>query len=536
MKRCSYVFLIFALIAGAFGAFAQSPAPAGKSYPDLYPYGKYAAERTKLLADVDKGVSRGPFRPDWDSLKQYKVPQWFEDAKFGIFIHWGAYSVPGFGNEWYPRNMYQQGTPEFKHQVATYGLQTKFGYKDLIPMFKAEHFDAAQWADLFRRAGARYVVQVAEHHDGFPMYDSALTDWCAAKMGPKRDTVAELSKAVRDAGLHYGVSSHRAEHWFFMNGGWEFPSDVQDPQYGGLYAPAQPWIVVKQDGKDIDETVPSKDHLDEWLARSAEIVEKYHPDLLYFDWWIKQKEFQPYLKRFAAFYYNQAAEHGFTPALETKETAFPEGASVFDVERGQLADIRPLHWQTDTSISDKSWGYVENDTFKSPQSIVWQLVDVVSKNGNLLLNFGPKPDGTIPEEVQHVLISIGKWLDMNGEAIYGTRPWKVFGEGPTKVVGGAFHDTASQPFTPQDIRFTTKGNTLYAIALAWPKDGQLVIHSLGTSAVTGTGFRVGEVALLGSDAKLTWKQDAEGLHIKLPAAPPGDYAFSFRITPASAGK
>jgi alpha-L-fucosidase len=526
-RLMAIVALVF--VVGVVVAIAQNAAPAKSSYPDLYPYSEYAQQRAKFLADVDKEATQGPFQPNWESLKKYKAPQWYEDAKLGIFIHWGVYSVPAFANEWYPRNMYQQGTPEFKHQVETYGPQTKFGYKDFIPLFTAKQFDAAQWANLFRQAGAKYVVQVAEHHDGFPMYESSLTDWCAGKMGPKRDLVAELSKGVREAGLYYGVSSHRAEHWFFFNGGWQYPSDVQDPRFGGLYAPAQPWISVKQDGKERDVTVPSKDHLDEWLARSAELVERYHPDVLYFDWWIEQKEFQPYLERFAAFYYNDAATRGAVPVLETKESAFPEGASVFDIERGQSADIRPLHWQTDTSISDKSWGYIENDTFKSPQSIIWQLVDIVSKNGNLLLNFGPRPDGTIPEQVQHVLLTIGKWLAINGEAIYGTRPWTIYGEGPTQVVGGSFHDTASQPFTSQDVRFTTKGSSVYAIVLAWPKVGQLIVHSLGTGTPTGKNLRVGGVTLLGSDSKLEWKQEADGLHIRLPAQAPGEFAFSFRI-------
>ena len=527
------VMVALALVVGGFLTVAQNSAPAKSSYPDLYPYSEYAQQRARLLADVDNEARLGPFQPDWKSLEKYQVPQWYEDAKFGIFIHWGVYSVPAFGNEWYPRNMYQQGTPEFKHQVETYGPQTKFGYKDFIPMFTARQFDPTQWANLFRKAGAKYVVQVAEHHDGFPMYESSLTDWCAGKMGPKRDLVAELSKAVRAAGLHYGVSSHRAEHFFFLNGGWQFPSDVQDLRYGGLYAPAQPWIKVKQYGKETDVTVPSKNHMDEWLARSAELVEKYQPDVMYFDWWIEQKEFQPYLKRFAAFYYNDAAKHGVGPVLETKDMAFPEGASVLDIERGQSADIRPLHWQTDTSISYKSWGYIENDTFKSPQSIIWQLVDIVSKNGNLLLNFGPRPDGTIPEEVQHVLLSVGKWLDTNGDAIYGTRPWAIYGEGPTKVVEGSFHDATSGPFTSQDIRFTMKGSSLYAIALAWPKDGQLIVHSLGTEAPAGRNLRVGAVALLGSDSKLEWKQEADGLHVKLPTEAPEEFAFSFRIALAT---
>lgn len=517
--------------------FALNPRPAisqtkaANSHPDISPYGKYEVERSRLLKDVDTIGTEGPFKPDWAALQKAEVPEWYQDAKFGIFIHWGVYSVPAFGSEWYPRLMYQQGSPEFNHHIATYGSQDKFGYKNFIPLFKAEKFDPAQWATLFRTAGAKYVVQVAEHHDGFPMYDSGLTDWSAAKMGPKRDLAGELSKAVRAAGLHYGVSSHRAEHYFFYDGGWTFPSDVQNPAYGGLYAPAQPWLKRKEGDPFADDTVPSEEHMRDWLARDAELIEKYHPDIFYFDWWINQKEFQPYLKRFASFYYNFEIQNGTEGVINSKFTAFPEGSSVYDIERGQLADIRPLVWQTDTSVSNKSWGYIDNDTFKSAESIVWQLIDIVSKNGNLLMNIGPRADGTIPDEVQNRLLSVGKWLDVNGDAIYGTRPWKVYGEGPTPVADGPFKDGASKPFTSQDIRFTAKGGVLYAIAMGWPKDGEIVIHALGTSSSSGATFSVGNLAMLGSDSKLEWKQSADGLHIELPGTAPGQYAFAFRLTP-----
>jgi alpha-L-fucosidase len=449
------------------------------------------------------------------------VPAWYQDAKFGIFIHWGVYSVPAFGSEWYPREMYQQGSNEYKHHLATYGPQTRFGYKDFIPRFRAEHFDAAEWAKLFRDAGAKYVVPVAEHHDGFPMYNSGLTEWCAAAAGPHRDIIGELEKAVRAEGLHFGLSSHRAEHYFFMNGGREFPSDVQNAKYASFYGPAHvgPTRANQWAGH------PDRAYLDDWLARSAELVNKYRPELVWFDWWIGQKEFEPYLRSFAAYYYNDAANRGSTAVINYKYTAFPEKAAVLDIERGQLERPRELFWQTDTSVSNESWGYIEHDTFKSPASLVWQLVDVVSKNGSLLLNIGPRPDGTIPDPVKLVLREIGGWLKVNGEAIYRTRPWTTSGEGPTKVLGGAFNDAKAQPFTSQDIRFTTTPDALYAIAMGWPADGRLLIRSLGSTS----GVRVSNVSLLGSQAPIAWSQQSEELVLQLPAEPPGRYAFAFRI-------
>ncbi|HEX3471105.1 MAG TPA: alpha-L-fucosidase [Silvibacterium sp.] len=485
---------------------------------------KYDNQRAGLLKQVDQAAHEGPFQPNWDSLKNYKIPDWYQDAKFGIFIHWGLYSVPAFGSEWYPRAMYLQDSPEFKHHVETYGPQTTFGYKDFIPQFHAEHFDPAAWAALFKASGAKYVIPVAEHHDGFPMYATDLSDWSAAKMGPQRDLIGDLAKAIRAEGLHFGASSHRAEHYWFLNGGRAFPSDVQDPKYAAFYGPAHIGIDPSKD----DTGHPDAAYLNDWLARSAEIVKKYNPELIYFDWWVHQKEFEPYLQRFAAFYYNQAAKQGIQPVLFRKNEAFPDGTTVLDIERGQLDQIRTQHWQTDTSISNASWGYVKNDSYKSAESIVHQLVDIVSKNGNLLLNIGPRSDGTIPEEAQTILRQIGVWLKVNGDAIYGTRPWSVYGEGPTKVVAGSFHDTSGGAFTPQDIRFTTKDGALYAIALGWPQDGHLTIHSLAST----TNFNVGEVTLLGSPAKISFTQETDGLHLNLPSKPDSTYAYSFKITPA----
>jgi alpha-L-fucosidase len=487
---------------------------------------KYDEQRDAILATVQKEATAGPFQPDWQSLAAYEVPEWYKNAKFGIFIHWGVYSVPAFGSEWYPREMYIEGSEVNKHHVATYGPLTKFGYKDFIPMFKAEKFDPQAWAKLFKASGARYVVPVFEHHDGFAMYDSDLSDWTAKKMGPHRDIDGELAAAVRAEGLHLGASSHRIEHDWFLDGGRQEDSDVNDPKYAAFYGPAHP----KQAENDVlaeDWTYVSPAYAKDWVARNAEIVQKYHPDLIFFDWWIGQPSVRPYLAEFASYYYNESSKRGPVGIINYKLVDMEPHSAVLDIERGQASSILPFTWQTDTSVSNKSWGYIEHDTFKTPAFIVQQLADVVSKNGNLLMNIGPRSDGTIPQEVQQVLLDVGSWLKVNGDAIYGTRPWTIFGEGPTEVKAGSFHDTDTVPYTSEDFRFTTNRDTLYAIEMAWPTNGEAVIHALKYGSV---GLRnVIAVTLLGSDAKLTFTQKPDGLHIQVPAEAPGKYAYAYRI-------
>jgi alpha-L-fucosidase len=474
------------------------------------------------------------YEPTWGSLRQYTVPDWYVDAKFGVFIHWGVYAVPAFGNEWYPRNMYRQGTPEFEHHAGTWGPHSAFGYKDFIPMFKAEKFDPNAWAELFKKAGARYVMPVAEHHDGFAMYDSARSQWTAARMGPTRDVVGELAQAVRRQGMVFGVSSHRAEHWWFMNGGREFDSDVNDPRYADFYGPATP---IANSASHDDAAWKSQDwrprpdgkFMEDWLARCCELVDKYRPLVFWFDWWIEQAAFEPYVQRFAAYYYNRGAEWGQGVAINYKLKTFPVDAAVFDIERGQATEILPYFWQTDTSISKNSWGYVAEQDYKTARDVIHDLADIVSKNGCLLLNIGPRPDGTIPEPEVEVLLEIGRWLAVCGEAVYGTRHWKVFGEGPTEVVGGSFQDTQRTGFTSRDVRFTTRGEILYAIVLGWPEDSRVTIKSLGEKA--GLYDRIiGKVELVGSEAPVRWTRGADGLVAELPGVQPCEHAFVLRIS------
>jgi alpha-L-fucosidase len=474
-----------------------------------------------MYEQPDQPLPDGPFEPNWDSLSRFRVPRWYEDAKFGIFIHWGVYSVPAFGDEWYPRKMYLQGTPEFEHHRRTWGDHRSFGYKDFVPLFRAERFDAEVWIDLFVRAGAKYVMPVAEHHDGFAMYETALSRWNATQMGPRRDVIGELASAARARGMHFGVSNHRAEHWWFMNGGREFPSDVSDPQWADFYGPAESMAVT-----------PSRAFKDDWLARCCELVDRYRPELFYFDTWAERPPLGPYRKHFAAHYYNRASQWGLDVAINYKNEMFAPTAGVFDVERGQCGDIQPRFWQSDTAVGKKSWCHVEGEEYKTAESLVGDLADVVSKNGTLLLNIGPKADGTIPDADTSILLEVGRWLGINGEAIYGTRPWTVFGEGPTVIADGHFTDKTRDAFTTEDFRFTTRGRqTLYAICLGRPAPGsEIIVRSLGANLRLFSAT-IDEVQLLGDDRPLRWSRDAQGLRVTLPADPrtPLPYGLTLRI-------
>ena len=472
------------------------------------------------LKNIQKVIEDGPFQATWESLEDYQIPRWYKDDKFGIFIHWGAYCVPAFGSEWYPRNMYLQGSKLFKHHREKWGEHTKFGYKDFIPMMKGEKFDPAEWASLFVNSGAKFVVPVAEHHDGFAMYDCGFSEWSSVNMGPNRDIISDLASAVRDKGMVFGLSSHRAEHWWFFEGGMEFDSDVQDPKWAGLYGPPHP-----------KSTQPDQDFLEDWLVRTCELVDKFQPKIVWFDWWIDEPAFAPYLQKFAAYYYNRGAQWDKGVAINYKNRAYPDGTAVYDVERGRLSSLYPILWQTDTSVSKNSWGYIDHHDYKTAGSVVTDLIDIVSKNGALLLNVGPRADGTIPEQEQEILLGIGRWLEVNGEAIYGTRPWKIMGEGPTEATSGSFTDANRPDFTSQDIRFTRKGNDLYAIALAWPEDGKLTVTRLATKYVTRP-LGIAKIELLGCETPLKWTQDDEGLHVDMPAEKPCEHAFSLKITAA----
>jgi alpha-L-fucosidase len=469
-----------------------------------------------------------PYEPNWRSLRTHPTPQWFRDAKFGIYTHWGIYSVPAVGPNvsWYPHRMYREGTPQYVHHVKTYGHPSEFGYKDFIPDFNGGRFDADAWAELFKRAGARFAGPVAEHHDGFALWDSAHTEWNAARMGPKRDVVGELAQAVRRQGMKFMVAMHHAENWWFFPH-WRPDFDTADPQYAGIYGPPHNRDFPDENAEWADQDKPSKAFLDVWKAKLVELVDKYEPDYIWFDFGLKSVHEQ-YKQDFLAYFYNKERAWGRGVVATYKWDNLPPGAAVLDIELGKMPEQTYHDWITDTTVDDGSaWGYMRNATYKSVPELVQYLVDNVSKNGYMLLNVGPKPNGEIPDEAQAILEGIGQWLQVNGEAIYDTVPWWVYGEGPTQMAeAGAFSETKEKlAYTGQDIRFTVKGNVLYAICLAWPEKS-FTIESV-RNLYPG---EVRSVEMLGSDGQLPWRMTGEGLVVERPDRKPCDHAYAFKIT------
>ena len=464
----------------------------------------------------------GPYEASWQSIAaHYRTPEWFQDAKFGIFIHWGVYSVPAAGSEWYPKHMYNGLQKAHREK---WGRQSLFGYKDFIPMFKAEKFNPQEWAELFREAGARYVIPTAEHHDGFAMYDSKLTRWNAKQMGPCRDVIGELAEAVRHEGLKFGVSNHRIENWDFMYP-LSMPKDSTDlfqPEYADLYGPPQKpteqsgmgpkaMAVMKSpklgDNRGLnEETTPvgsdpqppnlggyeegrhpqSDAFLNEWELRVHEIIDRYQPDLLYFDNGINYRSLDPWKLRLARYYYNSAHQWQKEVSIQSKAQAYLAG-SIQDFERESRAPRKPYdrYWQVDDPIGNK-FGYIEGLKLQSADGIIRNLVDNVACGGNLCLNISPKSDGTIPDDQQQILRTIGKWLRQNGEGIYGTRPCQTAIEG--------------------NIRFTQKAGANYAFVLRW--DGKpFTIKSID-------GNRVKSIISLNDGKKVRFMKQTDSIYVE----------------------
>ncbi len=470
----------------------------------------------------------GPFTATWESLRDhYRVPQWFNEAKFGIFIHWGLYSIPARINEWYIRHMY---TSDVAWHTEHYGPPDKFGYKDFIPLFKPDKYHADEWVDLFARAGARYVVPVAEHHDGFAMWDSDLTPWCAGKMGPKRDLIGEMAAAVRRKNLIFGMSNHRMEHHDFAYPASGVPNDQFDPRYAGFYGPPI--------AGDMNDAGASRIFQEDWLARVQEQVDKYQPQMIYFDNGVNARAYDEVKLRAAAYFYNRAAEWGKQATVATKDVAYLFG-SVQDFEKQQRAPkwIYPAAgWQIDDALGS-TWGYTTGMTVRPAESVVRELIETASLGGNLLLNVSPRGDGSIPEEQERVLISIGKWLQSHGPGIYGSRPWIRFGEGPmmpaeapgdwkggsTAVPGPRLGRQTLPAATAADFRFTMGDGALFAFGYKRPAQ-EARIASLASGRA-----KVERVTLAGSIAPLSFRQTQQALLVTLPLETAGEGAMPYGL-------
>jgi alpha-L-fucosidase len=470
-------------------------------------------------------IAPGPFQPTMESLKGYKYPKWFRDAKFGIWAHWGPQSVPMEG-DWYARQMYQQGSGDYKDHLTRYGHPSVKGYKDIIPLWKAEKWDPEHLMELYKKAGAKYFVSMGSHHDNFFLWKSKLHRWNAFEMGPHRDVVGDWQKAAKRNGLKFGVSEHLGASftWFQPSHGSDktgpkagVPYDGADPKYADLYhTPAAPgdtgWYSTNPQWQQ------------EWYREIKELVDNYHPDLLYSDGGVPFGN-KVGLSMIAHFYNSNAAAHGGSvqAVYNCKQTS--DGRWVEDLERGIMPKIDPNPWQTDTSIGD--WFYNKHWKFRPVSWVIDMLVDNVSKNGNLLLNVVQRPDGSLDPEVLQMLKDLADWSAIHGEAIYGSRPWQVYGESAVRVKGGSFNE--SYTYTAKDIRFTTKGKTLYALTLGWPTDGKILVRSLARPAGS-TANAISKVALLGYKGKLTWSQSPEGLLVRLPHKEVSQFTAGLKIT------
>ena len=522
-----------------------------------------------LDPDGNREFAKVPFLPTWNSLQSYIVPEWYKDAKFGIWAHWGPQCEPERG-DWYARGMYEEGSDQYKYHVEKYGHPSKFGFKDVINRWKAEKWDPDYLVGLYKKAGAEYFVALANHHDNLDLYDSKHQDWNSLNMGPKKDLVGGWAKAAKKYKIPFGVSVHAAHTWSWMETAQR--SDKKGPLVGvpydgkvtskdgkgtwwegknpqDLYAQNHPLSKNSEDGGAIHRqwnwgngvAEPDKAYIDKFYNRTIDLIEKYDPQLVYFDdtalplWPISDAGL-----RIAAHLYNKSVKkNGKVNAVINGKILDQQQrkSMVWDIERGQSNEIEPYTWQTCTCIGQ--WHYdrriFDNHQYKSAKTVIHTLIDVVSKNGNLLLSVPVRGDGSIDSDELAIVEEIGAWMKINKEAIHGTRPWKIFGEGPAKdnvapLSAQGFNEGKGKPFEARDIRFTKKGNVLYATALGWPEDGKIIIKSLAKGNALFPDI-LKKVELLGATSPVKFIHTNESLTITLPESKPKlAYALVFKIS------
>lgn len=471
---------------------------------------------------------------NWETVGK-EAPEWFRDAKFGMFFHWGPYTVPAYQNEWYSRNMYAKGLEQNAHHEKTYGKLQDFGYKDFYPMMNGEKFDAAEWAKLVKRAGAKYAGPVSEHGDNFSLWNSKVNPVNSVNYGPKRDVVGECFKAFREEGIRTLATFHHQWLWgWFMS--TDSYADVYHPDNETFYGPALPL----ETNRYIPYRYPDEAFNKTWRDKVFEVIDSYDPDVIYFDSRACIID-EAYRFDVADYYYKKKEK---TDGIITyKQEDFPKGMGVYDIECGRFSQPKEFPWQSDDRLEDAiTWCMIQKPKYKSANRIIHQLCDIVSKNGNLLLNVGPYADGSFHPDAIRILEEIGDWLGQNGEAIYGTRPFVIAAEGPStiedanydvnkieeQVEKGKALEVKNKALGFGDYRFTTTKDALYIISLGWPEEEFFHIRTLKEDGVYKN--EITNITMIGEEKPLTYVRDKEGLHIKAPANKPCKYAYVFKIS------
>ena len=452
------------------------------------------------------------YESNWESLSAHnEAPEWFQDAKLGIYFHWGIYSVPAFGNEWYPYHMYLEGSDAWHHHRAKYGDQSEFGYHHFIPQFTAEYFDAKEWVSLFRQSGARFAGPVAQHHDGFAMWASKINPWNSSDMGPKRDITGELATAIRANDMKLITTFHHARNLQRYKG--------QKPGFASHFIYSEKWHTASKDSmlSKLYGNVDEQWFEQYWYDQIDEVVQAYSPDIIWFDSWLN---FIPEKKRqeMVANYLNYALKRDQEVVIAYKQNDLPSNVGVLDIEQGGRRDVSPEPWMTDITISMESWCYVEGQTYKPTAMVIRNLIDVVSKNGIVLLNLSPKADGSIPEGQRKVLAEMGQWFEKNGEAIFDTRPWIMYGFGSAQAGQGSHGgQTATVEYSADDIRFTRSkdGKTLYMIFLGMPSHGWSDHFRLLADQRYFPEGSIKKVSLLSTGESVNHKLDGWGFSVEI---------------------